>query len=79
MQSVTSGHHLHDLYLEVEHESQEVIDAHLKTDIKDAEEFYIDSEVMVFMGLITWFYPVRMLLEVLFSFKAKRPFRLFTI
>jgi len=46
----------------------------LKTDIKDAHEFYIDMEVTVFLSIIMWFYPVRIFLELIFSIKAKRDF-----
>ena len=36
-------------------------------------------EVTVFLSIIMWFFPVRILLEMCFAAKAKRTFSLFNV
>ena len=41
--------------------------------------YFEDMEVTVFLSIIMWFFPVRILLEMCFAAKAKRTFSLFNI
>ncbi|CAI2366954.1 unnamed protein product [Moneuplotes crassus] len=77
IQALRSGHELLTVYTEAvaANSSQEAIDVALEEHHGDAITFYNDMEILQYLSIIAYFYPMRIVLEAIYATLTKRSLR----
>jgi hypothetical protein len=81
IEALGSGHELLNAYTEVkkQHATQAAIDAALEEHHSAAVKFWDDMELTEYLSFLSFLYPFRILLEMLFASKTSTSMRFFTL
>ena len=78
--ALNSGDNLDQIYSNItsQYTSQADIDNAFQDYANDAIQYYEDMKITVYISIVSFFYPIRIVLEALFAVKTKRKVKLLT-